>query len=86
MDCERDRIMLKNKAVQNESTSKPPTILEHKMMINALITNKNKPNVTIVTGRVKKTKIGLINVFSSPKTTATNIDVTKLETVIPDMK
>jgi hypothetical protein len=86
MDCERDRIILKNKAVQNESTTKPPTIFEHRIIIKALITNKNNPNVTRVTGNVKNTKMGLINVLSNPKTTAISIDVTKLETVIPDMK
>jgi hypothetical protein len=86
MDCEIDKTILKNNAVQNESTAKPPTILEQRIIISALITNKNNPKVTIVTGKVKKTKIGLIKVLSNPKTIATNIEVIKLETVIPDMK
>ncbi len=86
MDCESDRIMLKNSAVQNESTSKPPTILEQRIMINALMTNKNNPNVTMVTGNVKNTKIGFIKVLSNPRTTATMIEVIKLETLMPDMK
>jgi hypothetical protein len=86
MDCERDRIILKNKAVQNESTSKPPTILEQRIIIKAFMTNRNNPKVTMVTGNVKNTKMGLMNVLSNPRTTATNIDVRKLETVIPDMK
>ena len=86
MDCERDRIMLKNKAVQNESTAKPPTIFEQRIMIRALMTNKNNPKVTIVAGNVKKTSKGLIKVLSNPSTTAMIIEVTKLETVIPDIK
>jgi hypothetical protein len=86
MDCEIDKTILKNKAVQKELTAKPPTIFEQRIIIKALITNKNNPKVTIVTGKVKNTKMGLINVLSNPKTTATSIEVTKLETVIPDMK
>jgi len=52
----------------------------------ALITNKNKPKVIKVTGRVKTTNIGLINRLSNPKTTATIIDVVKLATVTPGIK
>lgn len=72
--------MLKIKAVQNESTLKPPTISEHNKIIIALITNKNKPNVTMVTGNVKIIKIGFINKLSNPKTTATIREVVKLAT------
>ncbi len=72
--------MLKIKAVQKESTWKPPTISEHNKIMIALITNKNKPNVTIVTGNVRITKIGLINKLSNPKTTATIKEVMKLST------
>jgi hypothetical protein len=86
MDCEMDKIMLKSIAVQNVSTVKPPTILEQSKMIRALTTKRNNPKVTIVTGKVKNTSNGFINVFSNPKTNATIIEVIKLETVIPDMK
>ena len=86
MDCESESKMLKNRAVQKESTAKPPTILEHRIMIRALMTNKNNPKVTIVAGNVKKTSKGLIKVLSNPSTTAMIIEVTKLETVIPDIK
>jgi hypothetical protein len=72
--------MLKIKAVQKESTLKPPTISEHNKIIIALITNKNKPNVTMVTGNVNITRIGLINKLSNPKTTATIKEVVKLST------
>lgn len=72
--------MLKIKAVQNESTLNPPTISEHIKIIIALITIKNKPNVTMVAGNVNITKIGLINKLSNPKTTATMREVAKLST------
>lgn len=85
-DCESESIILNSNAVQNESTTKPPTILEQSKMIKALMTNRNNPKVTRVTGNVKNIKIGFTKILSNPKTTATIIEVTKLETVIPDMK
>lgn len=72
--------MLKSKAVQKESTLKPPTIFEQNKMIMALITNKNKPSVKIVTGKVNKIKIGFTKMFNKPKTIATIIEVPKLST------
>ena len=39
-------------------------------LLNTFITNKNKPIVIMVMGKVRITKIGLINVFSSASTTA----------------
>ena len=60
-----------NKAVQNESTLNPPTILVHNKIIIALMTSKNNPKVRIVTGKVSIINIGLINMLSKPKTTAT---------------
>ena len=75
--------MLNINAVQNESTAKPPTILVHSKIITALITSKNKPRVTKVTGKVKITKIGFIKTFSNPKTTATITAVPKLATCTP---
>jgi hypothetical protein len=86
MDCEIDKIILKSIAVQKESTEKPPTILEQSKMMSAFTTKRNNPKVTIVTGKVKNTSNGFINVLSNPKTKATIIDVIKLETVIPGMK
>ena len=49
----------------------------------AFITNKNNPKVTIVTGSVNSTRIGLINILSKPKTTATITAVPKLATCTP---
>ena len=75
--------MLKNTAVQKPSTTNPPTILAHKMMSKALMTNKNKPKDKIVTGNVNKIKMGFINTLSSYKTKATNKEVVKLATATP---
>ena len=75
-----DKIILKIKAVQNESTLKPPTISVQKRIINALITNKNNPKVKMVAGKVNITNIGFINILSNPKTTATIKAVLKLAT------
>lgn len=77
IDWERDNITLNNSAVQKESTLNPPTILVHNKIIMALITNKNKPKVTIVNGKVNNTNIGFIKRLSNPKTTATSSAVPK---------
>ncbi len=76
-------MILKNNAVQNESTANPPTILVHSKIMIAFITNKNSPKVITVTGKVKITNIGFINRFSNPKTIATIIAVVKLATCTP---
>ena len=73
-------MILKNKAVQNESTAKPPTILVQSKIMIAFITSKNNPNVITVTGKVKITNIGFMKRFSNPKTTATITAVVKLAT------
>ena len=75
-----DNIRLKNSAVQKESTLKPPTILVHNNIIIALMTNRNKPKVTMVNGRVNITNIGLIKILSNPRTTATIKAVVKSAT------
>lgn len=77
MDCNNDNRILNNKAVQKVSTLNPPTILEHNKMINALMANKNNPNVRMVTGNVNNINIGLMNTFNNPKTIATNNAVVK---------
>ena len=69
--------MLKNSAIRKESILKPSTILAHNIIINALMTNKNKPRVIIVTGNVSMTKIGLTIRFSSANTIATINEVVK---------
>lgn len=79
-DCETDSIILNKKAVQKEFTLKPPTIVSHSNMIIALITNKNKPKVKKVIGKVNSTNIGFIKIFNNPNTTATIKAVSKLAT------
>lgn len=49
-------------------------------MIIAFITNRNNPKVKIDTGSVNKIKIGFTNMFNSPKTIATIIEVEKFIT------
>ena len=50
------------------------------------MTSKNKPNVTIVMGKVNKIRIGFIKMLSNPRTTATISDVVKVSTETPGMK
>ena len=80
IDCKIDKMRLKNKAVQKVSTVKPPTILVHKRISIALITNKKSPKVSMVTGKVSITNMGLIKILSKPRTTATIKEVVKLAT------
>lgn len=49
----------------------------------AFITNKNNPNVKIVTGNVNKTKIGFTKKLSNPKTMATVKAVVNSSTITP---
>jgi hypothetical protein len=86
MDCKSERTVLKIKAVKKESTLKPPTILAHNKIKIAFITSRNKPKVNTVTGRVKRIRIGLTNIFSNPKTMATIIEVVKFSTYTPFIK
>lgn len=63
--------MLNNRAVKKPETTKPPTRLLASRIITALITNKNKPRVTIVAGSVKNISKGRTKRFSREITTAT---------------
>lgn len=51
-------------------TEKPLKTSSAKRMINALMTKRNKPKVTMVIGKVKITKIGFIMAFNRAKITA----------------
>jgi hypothetical protein len=86
IDWQTDNIMLKRSAVKKESTLKPTTILSHKTMISALTISRKSPNVKMVAGKVKNTKMGFTKIFKIPKTMATMIEVMKLSTVMPVMK
>lgn len=71
IDCNNDNSKLNSKAIQKPLTAKPSKISPAKRMINALMTNKNKPRVTIVIGNVRSMRIGFKMTFKSAKTMAT---------------
>ena len=66
-----DNRILKSKAVQKLETPNPSINLSAKRIMSALMTNKNKPNVKMVTGNVNMTKMGFTNKFRIAKTMAT---------------
>ena len=72
-DLKIDSKTLNNNADQKPDTAKPSTNLSANKIIHALITNRNKPKVTMVAGNVKKTKSGRTNMFNNEITTATII-------------
>ncbi len=72
-DLKMDSNILNSNAHQKLETAKPSTNLSANKIIQALITNKNNPKVTMVAGKVKKIKIGRTNIFNSDITTATII-------------
>lgn len=57
------------------STIKPGITADARRISNALITRAKSPKVRIVIGKVRRSKMGLINVFSTPSTIATIIIV-----------
>jgi len=76
-------MMLKKSAVQNELTEKPLMKWSQTIIINAFITNKNNPKVTIVTGNVNRIKMGFTKKFNSPSTMATVKAVENSSTITP---
>ena len=74
-DSKKDNNILKRRAVQNPETENPLIHLLANKINAALITNKNKPKVSIVAGKVKTTKIGFNIEKSNPITNATQIAV-----------
>jgi len=83
MVCKRDNNKLKIRAIKNPSTPNPLTNASASKIITALITSKNSPKVTIVTGNVNITKIGFTIKLRTAKTIATIIAVTYPATVTP---
>lgn len=71
---------LNNIAVKKELIRKPSTNFAQIIIIPPLITNKNRPSVSIVAGKDNITKIGLTNILSNPSTDATITAVIKLST------
>ena len=80
--------MLNSMAVQILLTENPSINLSANNIISALITNKNKPKVTMVIGKVKIIKIGFSNTFKMANTKATTTAFTKTspDKVIPGIK
>ena len=70
-DCSKDNNKLNSNAIQKPLTVKPSIKLFAIKIIHALITNRNKPKVITVIGKVKMIKIGLTIMFSNPRTIAT---------------
>ena len=64
-------------AVQILDTPKPSINLSASSIIKALTTNKNKPNVRIVIGKVNIINSGFTNTFKTARTTATINGVVK---------
>ena len=81
-----DKRMLKSTAVQKLLTPKPLMKLSANIIIHALMTNKNKPKVTMVIGSVRIIKMGFKMAFKKAKTAATIIAVVKLTTSTPGNK
>ena len=68
----KDRQIENPNATQNPSTSKPLMNSSLIKIMQALITNRNKPSVTNVTGSVRRMSNGLIVAFKSASTRATS--------------
>jgi hypothetical protein len=66
-----DNRILNSIAVHKLATENPSIILSASKIIMALIMSRNNPNVTMVIGSVKITRIGFTNTFSMARTAAT---------------
>jgi hypothetical protein len=82
-EVSRDRRRLNNRAHKNPSTRNPCTNLPASRTMMALITNRNKPNVRIVMGKVKMISRGFTNTFRIAKTMESVIAVQKVSIWIP---
>ena len=81
-----DNKMLKSKATQNPLTANPSINLSARIMMQALITNRKRPKVTMVIGMVRIIKIGFKIAFSNAKTIATMIAAANPLTATPGKK
>lgn len=77
------RIMENKRAVQKFFTSKPSTSLSVIKIIMVLMTSKNKPKVSSVIGKVKKTSIGFTMAFRKARTAATITAIIMFSTYTP---
>jgi len=84
--CPMERSKLNNKADQKFLTENPSTSSLHNIMMMALMTKRNSPNVKMVTGKVNKIKMGFTKKLSKPKTIATIMAVANPSTATPPRK
>ena len=75
--------MLAKKAVQNPESLKPWTSLATSIIISALTTKTNNPNVTMVSGNVRISRIGRSTALTKPNTSAEMSKDYLLENLIP---
>jgi hypothetical protein len=75
MDSTNESKILNKSAVQKPDTLKPSIQEFAKSIMAALMTNRKRPNVNIVTGKVSITKIGFKIENKRPTINATQIAV-----------
>ena len=78
-------IIAPRKALPKLLTSKPGTSAAASIIIKALITNANKPNVTTVKGAVKNHNAGRIKALINPSTVAAIKNDKTLLAFMPDI-
>ncbi len=77
-------MMAPRKALPKLLTSKPGTRAAASIIISALITSANKPNVNTDNGAVKNHSAGRINAFIRPSTVAAKRKAKKFFALIPE--
>lgn len=83
-DVTSDSRILNNSAHQKPSTCMLPITYAASIIINALITNENKPSVRIVIGNDRIDRTGLTTRFRSPNTIAKIMVAPKLSKCTPE--
>lgn len=78
-----DNTIEPKRAAQKSATIKPDTKLDTSQNKNPLTINVNKPKVSKLIGRVKSSKIGLINILTKPITKAAQIADMKPSKLMP---
>ncbi len=74
---------LANSAVQKPETRKPRTSAATSRIISALITSRNRPKVTSVSGRVSTISSGFTTAFARPSSSAEMISAPVLSKLSP---
>lgn len=78
-----DKSIDPSNALKKPSTSNPGVTQPASINNNALITNANNPNVSIVSGNDINCKTGLMKVLINARITQTSIALKKFSTLIP---